>query len=118
MIWAIITAAAFVLCAAKYITARAGNWGVDKAFLKLHTVGGALLPVGAGVYTAKLGRKKAGLGSMVSWLCVDVGVGGLMFSHFFGKKLGKRAMPLHRFFTVFTLVALAVHFIHLALKRK
>lgn len=111
MIWAVATLAAFALCAAKYLTRRSGNHALDKAFLRIHTVAGVILPLAALVRAVKQRDEKAGTGELVSWLCVCLGISGLMGSHFFAKKLGRHAMPLHRFFTVFTGVSLAAHFV-------
>lgn len=109
MIWAILTAVIALVCAAKYITARSGNASLDKIFLKLHAVGGMLIQLTAGIHTALLFRRNADPVSKASWICVDAGIAGLLCSHMFMKKLGKKSMQLHRLFTLFTLAALAFH---------
>ncbi|MEA5151086.1 MAG: hypothetical protein VB039_00590 [Oscillospiraceae bacterium] len=111
MLWGILAAAAFVLAAAKYAARRMCGGKYDRLFLQIHKLAGALLPVSALVHGALMVRRSPTAGQTASGACAALGIFGLMASHFFAKKLGRHAMPLHRFFTVFTGVALVAHLI-------
>ena len=109
MQFGLIAAIAFAVCAAKYLAHRIHRPDIDKLFLKLHVVFGAILPIAAGIHTVKMLKSPRRLRETVSGFCIDAGILGLLVSHFFCKALGKKAMPLHRFSTVFTGVGLAAH---------
>ena len=109
MVWGIIAAASFAVCAAKYIAHRINRPEMDRLFLKLHVVFGTLLPLAAGIHTAMELKKPRRLRETVSGACIDAGIAGLMVSHFFSKQLGGRALPMHRFSTVFTGVGVIAH---------
>ena len=111
MIWGILAVTAYLFAAAKYITHRMKNKKYDRIFLKIHVAAGALLPLAAAVHTVKMFKTKPSLGQAVSGLCADAGIIGLMVSHFFAKKLGKKALPMHRFSTVFTGTGIVAHLI-------
>lgn len=102
MIWGIVSAVSFVFAAAKYATHRLWNRRFDGVFLKLHLLAGVLLPVGAGIHSAKMLRRGAGFSRIFTGLVANAGILGLMVSHFFSKQLGKKAMPMHRYSTVLT----------------
>ena len=110
MFWGIVTAAAFVLCAAKFITHRIHAPKADKLFLKLHAAAGGILPVAAAIHAAT--QLKAGNGSALRRIlgCVMLlGIAALMFSHFFAKQLGKVWLKIHHIATAVTGVCLAAH---------
>ena len=109
MFWGILAAAAFALCAAKYITHRIHRPEVDRLFLRLHVAGGAILPLAAGIHSVLMLKKQHRLREAVSGFCIDAGILGLLVSHFFSKQLGARALPMHRFSTVFTGVGMVSH---------
>ncbi len=109
MIWGLLSAAAFAVCAAKYIAHRIHKPEIDRLFLKLHVAAGAILPVCAGIHTVLMLKRRHTLREAASGACIDMGILGLMISHFFSKQLGTKAMPMHRFFTVFTGVGIVSH---------
>ena len=116
MFWGLAATGAYGFAAAKYVTHRVKKPELDKLILKLHVAAGALLPVAAGIHTVLMFKKKPSPGQILTGLMADAGIVGLMYSHFFSKKLGKKAMPIHRFSTVFTGAGIAAHCIKNATK--
>lgn len=110
MIWGIVTAVAFVLCAAKFVTKRVGCPKADKLLLKLHTVGGVVLPVAATVHAVReLRAKRGGALRRCTGRVMLCGVTALMLSHVFSKQLGKAWLKIHHVATVVTGLCLIAH---------
>jgi hypothetical protein len=110
MVWGILTAAAFVLCAAKFVTKRMGCPKADRLLLKLHTVGGAVLPVAATVHAVgELRGKRGGALERCTGRVMLLGVAALMFSHVFSKQLGRAWLRIHHIATAVVGLCLVLH---------
>ena len=109
MLWGILAAVSFLACAAKFVAHRIHRPDIDKLFLKLHVVFGSLLPIAAAIHTVLMFKRPHRLREAATGLCMDAGIIGLMVSHFFAMQMGAKAMPMHRFSTVFTGVGVIAH---------
>lgn len=110
MFWGAAAAAAFVLCAAKFITRRSGCPKADKLFRKLHAAAGGVLPAAACIHAARRLRSgNCGALTRVLGAVMLLGIAALMLSHFFSKRLGRAWLRVHRAATVVTGLCLSVH---------
>lgn len=111
--WGIITAAAFILAAVKYVTARLGNPGADRLALKLHRYAGSVLLIGSIIHVCKVWKFHQQYPPIMTVVGIMMlaAVFATLVSHMLSRQLGKRWLVIHRAATLVIAAGLIVHVI-------
>ncbi len=113
MIWGIITAAAFILSAMKFITARSGNKKADHAAMIIHRYSASLLIIVTVVHIVTVWklREQRPAAMVMTGIVMSCAVLATLLSHMFAKRLGKSWLVIHRAATLVIAVGLVVHIV-------
>ena len=111
MLWGILTAVAFLLSAAKYLTRRFGGAALDRAALQIHRFSALALMVLAVVHVCGVwglrGQHPAAM--TVFGLAMLAGIFLLLWSHVRSRAWGKKWLTVHRWATLGVLLCLLAH---------
>lgn len=111
MLWGILTAVAFLLSAAKYLTRRFGGARLDRAALMIHRFSALTLLILAVVHVCAVwGRRVQHPASMtVLGIAMLAGIFLLLWSHIRSRAWGKKWLTVHRWATLEVLLCLLAH---------
>lgn len=111
MLWGILTAVAFLLSAAKYLTRRFGSARLDRAALQVHRFSALALLVLAVVHTCSVwglrGQHPAAM--TVLGIAMLAGIFVLLWSHIRSRAWGRKWLAVHRWATLEVLLCLLAH---------
>ena len=111
MVFGIITAIAFLLAAAKFVTKRMHRPSLDHAAMQAHKVASLVLYVMCAIHIANVWplRAERPVAMIVLGIVMAAAVLATLLSHIFAKRLGRKWLPVHRIAAATIAICLVFH---------